>query len=125
MRAVQEIDELCDAWQPEPLVSTEDLKKVVKRKERVVTRQSGSRVTIDGKVRVAGGRACVQSGRSKLVCARPLPGLLAPAIPTIPTISMTMPAKTVTENIETGEELRNKVTSDFAIIKLDHLRAKR
>ena len=48
----QEIDELCDAWQPQPLVSAEDVKKVVQRKERVVTRQSGSRVTINGKVRV-------------------------------------------------------------------------
>jgi hypothetical protein len=47
----QEIDELCDAWQPQPLVSAEDVKKVVQRKERVVTRQSGSRVTINGKVR--------------------------------------------------------------------------
>jgi len=46
----QEIDELCDAWQPQPLVSAEDVKKVVQRKERVVTRQSGSRVTINGKV---------------------------------------------------------------------------
>lgn len=70
----QEIDELCDAWQPQPLVSAEDVKKVVQRKERVVTRQSGSRVTINGKVRVyACMRTCSSSEHPRRRIAWPLP----------------------------------------------------
>ena len=47
--SAQEIDELCEEWQPEALVTAEALASVVKRSDRVVTAQSGSRVTVDGK----------------------------------------------------------------------------
>ena len=47
----QEIDEVCEAWQPEPLVTEEAINSVVKRKDRVVTKQQkGCRVEVDGKV---------------------------------------------------------------------------
>ena len=43
-----EVDEICDAWRPAPLVSTQDLMGVVPRREPVVTEQRGVRVTVDG-----------------------------------------------------------------------------
>lgn len=43
-----EVDAICDAWRPAPLVSTEDLGGVVPRREPVVSEQRGVRVTVDG-----------------------------------------------------------------------------
>mmetsp|Transcript_37047 Transcript_37047/g.87212 ORF Transcript_37047/g.87212 Transcript_37047/m.87212 type:complete len:493 (+) Transcript_37047:135-1613(+) len=46
--SASEVDALCEEWQPEPLVSEDMENSVVKRKEHILSAQSGSTVTIDG-----------------------------------------------------------------------------
>lgn len=46
--STEEVDEICDAWRPAPLVSEQDQRGVVPRREPVVTEQCGVRVTTDG-----------------------------------------------------------------------------
>mmetsp|Transcript_10601 Transcript_10601/g.20965 ORF Transcript_10601/g.20965 Transcript_10601/m.20965 type:complete len:493 (-) Transcript_10601:362-1840(-) len=44
----KEIDELCDAWQPDPLASGPLMDQSVPRKEKLVTAQGDSKIVIDG-----------------------------------------------------------------------------
>tara|TARA_B110000008_G_C16701663_1_gene456976 strand:+ start:72 stop:551 length:480 start_codon:yes stop_codon:yes gene_type:complete len=46
--STEEVDEICDAWRPAPLVSEQDQLGVVPRCEPVITEQRGVRVTVDG-----------------------------------------------------------------------------
>ena len=44
----EEVDDMCEAWEPAPLVAPEDLEVVVWRRDRVVTATDGARVTVEG-----------------------------------------------------------------------------
>lgn len=44
----EEVDDMCEAWNPAPLVAPEDLDVVVWREDRVVTHTEGTRVTVAG-----------------------------------------------------------------------------
>mmetsp|Transcript_5439 Transcript_5439/g.13803 ORF Transcript_5439/g.13803 Transcript_5439/m.13803 type:complete len:493 (+) Transcript_5439:269-1747(+) len=48
----KEIDELCDAWQPEPLVSGAFAQQQIPREERIVSEHSGAMVKINGESHV-------------------------------------------------------------------------
>ncbi len=43
------MDDICEEWQPEPLISGDVAKATVKRKERVINSQTRGKVSIDGK----------------------------------------------------------------------------